>query len=160
MVLICYDGSPDAKTAITTAGELLQGHPAIVLTVWEPFMEVMTRTPSGFGMAPGMVNVDEIDTANEQGAHVRAQEGVKLAAEAGLAAQPRCRSQVTSVADAILDEAEEVGADAIVIGSRGLTGIKSVLLGSVSHHVIQHADRAVIVVPSAEIAAARAHRKH
>jgi nucleotide-binding universal stress UspA family protein len=160
MVLICYDGSPDSKTAIALAGQLLQGHPATVLTVWEPFMEVMTRTPSGFGMAPGMVNVDEIDTANEQSSLDRAKEGAKLAAEAGLDAQPKCRSQVTSVANAILAEADELGAEAIVIGSRGLTGIKSMLLGSVSHHVIQHADRAVIVVPSAEIAAARAHRKH
>ena len=160
MILICYDGSADSKTAIKQAGELLRGHPATVLTVWEPFMEVMTRTPAGFGMAPGMVNVDEIDTANEQSAHARAQEGAQLAAEAGLNAQPRCRSQVTSVADAILHEAEDLGAEAIVIGSRGLTGLKSVLLGSVSHHVIQHADRAVIVVPSAEVAAARAHRKH
>ena len=89
-----------------------------------------------------------------------AEEGVKLAAEAGLNAQPRCRSQVTTVADAILAEANEVGADAIVCGSRGLTGIKSILLGSVSHAVIQHADRPVIVVPSAEVAAARAHRHH
>jgi nucleotide-binding universal stress UspA family protein len=45
------------------------------------------------------------------------------------------------------------------MGSRGLTGVKSLLLGSVSHAVIQHADRTVIVVPSSEVAAARA-REH
>lgn len=160
MILICYDGSPDSKTAIKLAGDLLGDHPAAVLTVWEPFMEVMARSPSGFGMAPGMVDVGEIDSANEKSAHARAEEGVKLAGEAGLNAQPRCRSQVTTVAEAILAEANEVGADAIVCGSRGLTGIKSILLGSVSHAVIQHADRPVIVVPSAEVAAARAHRHH
>lgn len=43
----------------------------------------------------------------------------------------------------------------IVIGTRGLTGVKSLLLGSVSHAVVQHADRAVLVVPSPEIAEAR-----
>jgi nucleotide-binding universal stress UspA family protein len=32
-------------------------------------------------------------------------------------------------------------ANAIVVGSRGLTGIKSLLLGSVSHGLVQHADR-------------------
>jgi len=41
------------------------------------------------------------------------------------------------------------------MGSRGLTGLKSLLLGSVSHAVIQRADRAVIVVPSTEVAASR-----
>jgi hypothetical protein len=36
-----------------------------------------------------------------------------------------------------------------------LTALKSILLGSVSHAVIQNADRTVIVVPSADVAAAR-----
>jgi nucleotide-binding universal stress UspA family protein len=45
---------------------------------------------------------------------------------------------------------------AIVMGSRGLTGVKSLLLGSVSHELIQHADRTVVVVPSPEVAGSRA----
>ncbi len=56
----------------------------------------------------------------------------------------------------ILEQAADVDASAIVLGSRGLTGLKSLLLGSVSHAVIQHADRPVIVVPSRELAAGRA----
>jgi nucleotide-binding universal stress UspA family protein len=64
------------------------------------------------------------------------------------------------VANAILAEADALGASAIVMGSRGLTGVKSLLLGSVSHNVIQHADRTVIVVPSPDVAAAREHERH
>jgi nucleotide-binding universal stress UspA family protein len=46
-----------------------------------------------------------------------------------------------------------------VLGTRGLTGVKSLLLGSVSHAVLQHADRPVIIVPSPETARERAaHR--
>jgi nucleotide-binding universal stress UspA family protein len=41
------------------------------------------------------------------------------------------------------------------MGTRGLTGVKSLLLGSVSHAVLQHADRAVVVVPSPEVARER-----
>ena len=37
------------------------------------------------------------------------------------------------------------------MGSRGLTGIKSLLLGSVSRGVLTHADRPVMVVPPAAI---------
>ena len=65
---------------------------------------------------------------------------------------------MTTVAAAVLEEASDLRANAIVVGSRGLRGVKSLLLGSVSHELIQHADRTVIVVPSAEVAAARASR--
>ena len=69
--------------------------------------------------------------------------------------QPRIRAQETSVAVAILAEAEDVDASVIVIGTRGLRGLKSMVLGSVSHAVISHAGLPVLVVPSAEVAAAR-----
>lgn len=158
MILLCYDGSADAGAAIEHAGKLLSGQAAIVLTVWEPFIEVMTRTSFGLGMAAGSINIEEIDTSTREAAQTRAQEGTELAQRVGLDAQPRTRSQVTTVAAAILDEADDLDASAIIVGSRGLTGLKSLMLGSVSHAVSQHADRTVIVVPSVEVAAARANR--
>ena len=160
MVLICYDGSPDARAAIEQAAELLDAHPVTVVTVWEPFVEVLARTPSGFGLAGGMVQVDEIDAASRESAQQRADEGAELARQAGLNAQARVYPQRTTVSAAILDAADELGASAIVMGSRGLTGVKSLLLGSVSHAVIQHADRAVVVIPSPTVAAARERALH
>jgi nucleotide-binding universal stress UspA family protein len=157
MILLCYDGSGDARAAIDHAGKLLVGQSATVLTVWEPFIEVLMRSSYGFGTA-GMVNVEEIDTANRDGALGRADEGAQLARAVGLDARAQTCARVTTVADAILDAARELDAAAIVVGSRGLTGVKSLLLGSVSHGLIQHADRTVIVVPSAEVADARARR--
>jgi hypothetical protein len=53
VILIAYDGSPDAGSAIERAGELLSGEPATVLTVWEPFIDVMARTGAGLGLARG-----------------------------------------------------------------------------------------------------------
>jgi nucleotide-binding universal stress UspA family protein len=49
-------------------------------------------------------------------------------------------------ADEILDEADEWGADLVVIGRRGLRGVGRVL-GSVSDHVIHRAHVPVLVVP-------------
>ena len=49
---------------------------------------------------------------------------------------------------AIIDAAAEEGAFAIVMGTRGRNKLKKVLLGSVSDHVVKHADIPVIVVRS------------
>ena len=45
------------------------------------------------------------------------------------------------------------------MGTRGLSGLKSLLLASVSHRALQHADRPITVVPSSAVASVRAaHR--
>jgi nucleotide-binding universal stress UspA family protein len=51
---------------------------------------------------------------------------------------------------AILDEAETWGADLIVVGSHGYTGLQRMLLGSVSHAVMAHAPCSVEIVRSHE----------
>lgn len=156
MILIAFDGSPDARAAVEKAAELFPDQPATVVSVWQPFLDVMARTSIGFGMIPSIPDPDEIDAASRKAAEQTAADGAELATEHGLSAQPRTCSYVTSTGRAILSEAAEVGADAIVMGSRGLTRVKSLLLGSVSHEVLQHADRTVVVVPSPQVAEARA----
>jgi nucleotide-binding universal stress UspA family protein len=155
MILICYDGSPDSKSAIERAGELLRGQPATVLSVWEPFFAVVTRAYAGWGTTAGMQDHMAIDKAGLEHAEELAEEGTQLARDAGLHAEPRTRSQETTTAETILTEADAIGATAILIGSRGRSALKSVFLGSVSHGVLQNADRPVIVIPSADVAAAR-----
>ena len=155
MIVIGYDGSSDAKAAIEQAGDLLGSQPATVLTVWQPFAEVLARTPLGFGFAPGVLNIEEADNASQSAAERLAADGAELARQSGFNAQWRVSTELTTTANAILDEAEALDASAIVVGSRGLTGLKSVLLGSVSHAVLQRADRTVIVVPSPAVADAR-----
>ena len=50
-------------------------------------------------------------------------------------------------ADAILDVAEEQGADLIVVGNKGMTGAKRFLLGSVPNKVSHHAPCSVLDRP-------------
>ena len=45
MILICYDGSDDAKAAIKRLGALLPGASATVLTVWESFSNASSAAP-------------------------------------------------------------------------------------------------------------------
>jgi nucleotide-binding universal stress UspA family protein len=159
MVLLCYDGSADARFAIDRTGTFLKSSPAVVLSVWEPFIDAMAR--AGLGLAYSEINfdVDEVDARAERHAMALADEGAARAREVGLDAQPRATARNGSVAAAILDVADEIDAAVIVLGTRGLTGLKSLLLGSVSHAVVQHADRAVVVVPSPSVTEARAQQR-
>lgn len=49
-------------------------------------------------------------------------------------------------AEVILDYAKKHNNDVIIIGSRGLGGIREFVLGSVSHNVVQHARVPVLVI--------------
>lgn len=62
------------------------------------------------------------------------------------AATVKTKSASGDPADKILDVAQEVGADLIVIGHRGLGRVKRALLGSVAYKVTQNAECSVLTV--------------
>jgi nucleotide-binding universal stress UspA family protein len=157
VILICYDGSADARAAIAEAGRVLSGHPAIVLTVWEPLTQVLARMAAGSALMAGLNTPMAADEEAKEAAGRVAEEGAELARAAGFDASARARAQSGSVSDTIIAQADRANAAAIVMGSRGRTGLQSVL-GSVSHAVVQRSDRAVMVVPSVEVAAGRRER--
>jgi nucleotide-binding universal stress UspA family protein len=158
MILVSYDGSADSEAAIDRAAQLMPGAETTVLTVWEPFLDAVTRNGSlgiGMGMAGGYGDDEKIDEASRQAALSTATAGAERATAAGLVARPRCAARRGGVANTIVAAAADEDADVIVLGTRGLSGVKSFLLGSVSHAVAQHADRPVLVAPSPGVAARR-----
>jgi nucleotide-binding universal stress UspA family protein len=58
---------------------------------------------------------------------------------------------VSSTWRTIVDAAERDGADLVVMGTRGLSGVRSALMGSVSHKVAQHVLCPVLIVPDREV---------
>jgi nucleotide-binding universal stress UspA family protein len=156
LILICYDGSVDAKAAIREAASLLD-EPATVLTVWHPTSPVASGSAGGHAPVDGLSEIDESDRALLHLATRCAAQGAELARKAGIDAEPTTLAQRATVAQTILEEAERLGASAIVLGSRGRGRLKSLVLGSVSARVVEHADRPVIVVPSPAVAKARGH---
>ena len=71
-------------------------------------------------------------------------EALELADDAGVDAEAELL--VGYPPNQILRLADDVGADLIVVGSRGLGGLKSMIVGSTSREVLAHADRPVLVV--------------
>ena len=126
MILLAYDGSPDARAAIDHAARLLPGAEVTVLTVWESF-----PSPTGGAMMEmGAVYVDpvEVDQANEEAAREQARDGADRATAAGLRAQACTARSIAGADAAILAAAARINADAIVMGTRGLTRLKSFFL--------------------------------
>jgi nucleotide-binding universal stress UspA family protein len=140
-ILICYDGSAGARRAVHAAASLFETRRAIVLDV----APVLTAAES-YAVMASPFGAPEIEQLNTAEALARATEGADLARAAGLEAEPRSvLAQPTW--EGIRDVAEEVDAAVIVIGSRGLHGVRERFEGSVSHEVAEHSGRPVLVVP-------------
>jgi nucleotide-binding universal stress UspA family protein len=143
-LLLCYDRSEHAKHAIEAAGNLFATRHALVLSVWQPIAD--SGSIPWFGEIANMADFAQLDrAAAEEGARV-ADDGTRIAREAGFDAEPLAVKATGPVWKTILEVAGGHEAAAIVMGSRGLTGVRSMLLGSVSGAVVHHADRPTLVV--------------
>ena len=149
-VLIGYDGSSSAADAIKLAASLLGARPVLVVSVWShvPVETVGYGATADFSAA-APAYFSDVDSTVEQQAGEMAEQGARVAREAGLEAEAR-PAQGSSAWRGIVDAAEAVDAAMIVVGARGLSGLKSALLGSTSKGVLSHAGRPVLVVPVAQ----------
>jgi nucleotide-binding universal stress UspA family protein len=141
-LILCYDGSEHAKHAIQRGSDLLTVRRAFVLTVWLP----TAALGPGLGFTANTINFVELDrAAAEAGARI-AEKGARIARDAGLDAEPIAVKASGPVWHTIIETADRCEAAAIIMGSRGLTALRSMLLGSVSGGVVHHADRATLVI--------------
>ena len=150
-ILIAYDGSAGARRAVREAGELFGSRPALVATVWEEALAyASTALPTaGLELQPTPIDVERAqEVAQELEAHARrvAEEGAEQARSAGLEAEAVPLAGELTAADAIAELARERGVAAIVIGSRGLSGLRARLEGSTSSAVVKQAPCPVLVV--------------
>jgi nucleotide-binding universal stress UspA family protein len=145
-ILICFDGSDEARHAIEQAGAILGGGKAVVLNTWE----LLTLPVGGYGLQDFSMGapVVEVEQASRERAERLAADGAELARAQGFDAEPAVKEG--SPAGAILEAAEERDAKLIVIGSRGYGGLKGSVTGSVSNAVVHHSPRPVLVVKASD----------
>jgi nucleotide-binding universal stress UspA family protein len=149
-VLIAYDGSEVSRAAVRHAAELFAGRPAVLATVWEPGLAAVPVGLSdtmGVGtLPPDPATIEAVDRLQREHASTVAADGAEFARSVGLVAEPQAVPDEVDVADTLIDIARERGAAVVVVGSHGISGLRTRLLGSVSRKLIEHCDRPVLVI--------------
>jgi nucleotide-binding universal stress UspA family protein len=132
-IVVGFDGSDHSRKALERAADLASE--AELTVVCAAGVSELSRH------APGEVPVDPKDVEARATALAEARSYLD---GRGMAA--RYIEGHGSPADVIVDEAEDSGADLIVVGTRGLHAGRRLLLGSVSTKVVHHAPCDVLVV--------------
>jgi nucleotide-binding universal stress UspA family protein len=146
-LLLCYDGSDSAKRAIAIAGDLFDPRSGLVFHFWESWV---AEAPALAGLSKTVEGMAaELDEIGEDLSSKVTADGVELAERAGFDATGLSERAVGPGWMAVRDAANQHECSAIVIGSRGLTGV-SAALGSVSNGCVHNSRRPVLVVPPQE----------
>jgi nucleotide-binding universal stress UspA family protein len=135
-ILVAIDGSPYTEQVLPAAIEMASKFDSEIL--------VLHVSEHDRGRAV----VFSLETPAD--ATILVGDAVKTARQAGVTARGQVRDVgAGNVAKAIVEAATANGIDLIVMGSRGLSDVQGLMLGSVTHKVMQVASIPVLVVMSA-----------
>ena len=141
-IVVGTDGSETASLAVRHAIDLAKatGASLDVVSAFEPAASPQL-SPEERAEVPGDV---QYEVGGRQDVNMVLERAAGDADKAGVEAKTHAREG--DPADALLDVAEEMGADLLVVGNKGMTGAKRFLLGSVPNKVSHHAPCSVFIV--------------
>lgn len=142
-ILVATDGSLLSKKAVTSAIALAaqSGAELVALTV-------VPRYPTNYFDGAAVFTPEDIGRIEKQWAE-SAQATLDEIAKQAEASGVRIQTTTVSadlVGEAIIAAAKKHGSDTIVMASHGRQGIKRLLLGSETQHVLTHSDLPVLVL--------------
>ncbi len=139
-ILICSDGSEHALNAAQKAVTMAKEQDACVL-----LLHVESTSTQQFAV-PWQLEIGVADTGSKLTKQQKANLDKTLEFCQKTGVRYQCRHECGHAANQIVRVAEEESVDLIVLGSRGLSPLKALLLGSVSDHVVHHARCSVLIV--------------
>jgi nucleotide-binding universal stress UspA family protein len=149
-VLIAYDGSPSAATAVRAAASLFPTARAYVANVpRESTLHAGTALPVLPAMSPNAVRdaIAELSAEAEREAGETAEQALERARALGLEAEVVPVPPSAPVWGALLDTAHRLEADVLACGTRGRGAFARALLGSTSSSLLHQSDVPLLVVP-------------
>lgn len=141
-ILLATDGSAASRHAAQVAAQLAHEHGArlTALFVVDPYPYIGIGQANPLGFQAYMANAQE--HAAQAHAEIEA-----LCRQEGRAVDLQVRlAEDTTPAAGIVQTARDVGADLVLIGSHGRTGIARLMLGSVASQVVAQSPVPVLVV--------------
>ena len=141
-ILVAFDGSPDSLKAVKRASALATefGASLIIVHVYS----IPSFAYGGPGPMP-LVDFKSLEDSARSKAREILDKGKGICAQEGVQAKAELL-EATSIVQAIIELASKENVDLIVMGTRGMTGFKKLLVGSVSNGVVTHANCSVLVV--------------
>jgi nucleotide-binding universal stress UspA family protein len=140
-IVVGTDGSDTAAEAVRQATELAKatGANLDIVSAYEPvpsdrLREEQTEVPGDIAYAVGPT--EDVNVVLEGASGPARADGIEV----------QTHAREGDPADAILDVAEETGADLIVVGNKGMRGATRFLLGSVPNKISHHAPCGVYIV--------------
>lgn len=139
-ILVPLDGSENSFRALSAACDIAQNCNATIdlLYVFLLSKEIPAYTQINSSYIP-----DSVFTDAQENGHAILKEGLK---QIPPSISTTCSQEIGFPSEKIIEIAENNKCDLIIMGSRGLGVIKSMLVGSVSSYVLHHADCPVMVV--------------
>lgn len=141
-ILVAFDGSEDSIKATRIACSIARKFGSRVAIV-----HVYSFAIFAYGGAAPMPMPDIRpleDAAKAKGMSVL-NRGIDVAREAGVSAVGEL-IEASSTVQALVEYATKEKIDLIVVGTRGMTGFRKIIMGSVSNGLTSHADCPVLVV--------------
>ncbi|NNE82124.1 MAG: universal stress protein [Silicimonas sp.] len=143
-IIVGLDGSQQSEVAVRIACDLAKHYESSLTLMHVPHGQTaafVVGAVAGYRAAASMPSFDEVEAAGKQVLDA----GLAIAADAGCTAV-KTHMPHGEPAKEILAHADEIGADLIVTGRRGLGGAASLLLGSTSQNISHNAKCACLTV--------------
>jgi nucleotide-binding universal stress UspA family protein len=139
-ILLATDGSEEAERAALRAVDLAEATDSEIHVVHVGVVPIFLKSYPGTLGYYGKLH-EQIEEISRE---LLRKQSLRVKAAGGTVAGTHLRMGQVDLE--IVALAEELGADLIVMGSRGLGGVRRALMGSVSDSVVRHAHCPVLVV--------------
>jgi nucleotide-binding universal stress UspA family protein len=145
VIVVGTDGSDTAAVAVAKAIDIARITGATVHVVHAFQMVSAGHLASAVTSGAPTVDIEKVNQSVEAHGGAVVERVVEQAARAGVKCETHLRSD--DAAHAMIDVAEQVEADLIVVGNRGMSGVRRVL-GSVPNRVSHHCPCSLLIVDS------------